>query len=43
MNPANYMLEVNRENILEDSLKKIVKVDRIEGLDPLKLPLKIYF
>lgn len=24
LNPANYMLEISREHILEDSLKKIV-------------------
>ena len=37
----NYVLEVNRDRILEDSLKKIVQVQRIEGKDPLRLPLKI--
>lgn len=43
LNPANYMLEISREHILEDSLKKIVQVSRVNGKDPLKLPLKIYF
>jgi hypothetical protein len=39
----NYMLEVSRDRILEESLKKIVQVQRIDGKDPLKLPLKIQF
>lgn len=39
----NYVLEVNRDKILEDSLLKIVKVLPVAGLDPLKLPLKINF
>jgi len=39
----NYVLEVNRERILEESLKKIVQVQRIDGKDPLKLPLRIQF
>ena len=43
MNPVNYTLEVSRERILEDSLKKIVQVSRIDGKDPLKLPLRIQF
>ena len=43
MNPVNYTLEVSRDRILEDSLKKIVQVSRIDGKDPLKLPLRIQF
>lgn len=39
----NYVLEVNRDRILEDSLKNIVKMQRIDGKDPLRLPLKIQF
>jgi len=41
MNPINYVLEISRDRILEDSLKKIVQVSLIQGKDPLKLPLKI--
>ncbi len=40
--PQNYVLIVSRDNILEDSLKKLVNVHR--GIkDPLKMPLKIQF
>ena len=38
-----YLLEVSRENILEESLQKIVKVKHVEGRDPLKLPLMVRF
>jgi hypothetical protein len=38
--PQNYVLIVSRENILEDSLKKLVNVHR-GAKDPLKMPLKI--
>lgn len=38
--PQHYVLLVARDNILEDSLKKLVNVHR--GIkDPLKMPLKI--
>lgn len=38
--PQNYVLVVSRDNILEDSLKKLVNVHK--GIkDPLKMPLKI--
>jgi hypothetical protein len=39
----NYVLEVSREKILEQSLEKIVKVLPVGGQDPLKLPLEITF
>jgi hypothetical protein len=37
----DYILEVKRDSILEQSLEKIVKVKVTNGLDPLKLQLKI--
>jgi len=37
------LLEVSRDNILEESLQKIVKVKHVEGRDPLKLPLMVRF
>jgi hypothetical protein len=41
INPANYLFEVIREKILEDSILKTVKVTTYGTVDPLKLPLKI--
>lgn len=38
--PQNYVLIVSRQSILEDSLKKLVNVQR-GAKDPLKMPLKI--
>lgn len=43
INPENYELEIQREDILSQSLKKIVQVNKIDGKEPLKLPLKIQF
>jgi len=37
------LLEITRENILEDSLQKLVKVKLVDSKDPLKLPLMIRF
>ena len=36
-------MEVRRDNILDDSLEKLVKVLPIGGKDPLKLPMKVEF
>ena len=42
-NATNYILEIKRESILEDSLQKIVKVKLDQGQDPLKLPINVRF
>lgn len=39
----NYIMVVNRANVLGDSLEKLVKILPQNGLDPLKLPLKTEF
>ena len=38
-----FVLEISRENILEDSLQKIVNLQKIDGHDPLKMPISIRF
>lgn len=40
---TNYLMEVNREKILDDSLEKLVKVKKLGDRDPLKLPMKVQF
>lgn len=42
-NCQRFLLEISRDNILDDSLQKIVNVKNIEDRDPLKLPLAIRF
>lgn len=42
-NAQKFQLEISRENILDDSLQKIVKVMTVDGYDPLKLPISIRF
>lgn len=42
-NATNYQLEVNRANILDESLQKIVNVKLVDGKDQLKLPLTVRF
>ena len=37
------MLEISRDNILDDSLQKIVHLKPVDGLDQLKLPISIRF
>jgi len=37
------LLEIKRDNVLEDSLQNLVKVKLVDGKDPLKLPLMIRF
>ena len=37
------MMEVDRQNILDDSLQKIVNVKPIDGKDQLKLPINVHF
>ena len=39
----NYIMVVNRANVLGDSLEKLVKIKAQNGVDPLKLPLKTEF
>ena len=36
-----FILEISRNNILDDSLTKIVHVKPENGIDPLKLPISI--
>jgi|LauGreDrversion4_2_1035121.scaffolds.fasta_scaffold284048_1 hypothetical protein len=44
MKTANhYIMVIKRADVLGDSLEKLVKVKTVNGLDPLKLPLKIEF
>ena len=43
LNTQRFILEIARDNILDDSLQKIVHVKLIEGQDPLKLPISIRF
>lgn len=38
-----FQLEISRDNILDDSLQKVVQVKTIDGYDPLKLPIVIRF
>jgi hypothetical protein len=40
---TNYLMEVRRDNILDDSLEKLVKCKLFGGKDPLKLPMKVEF
>ena len=42
-NTSRFLLEISRDNILDDSLQKIVHVKPIENRDPLKLPISIRF
>ena len=42
-NPTKFLLEISRENILDDSLQKIVHLKHSEGRDPLKLPISLRF
>lgn len=39
----NFVLEISRDTILDDSLQKLVEVKPIDGHDPLKLPINIRF
>lgn len=39
--PDNYIMQVSRNNLLNDSLEKVVNVKKEQSWDPLKLPLKI--
>lgn len=43
MNAEHYELQIQREDILSQSLKQIVQVQLKQGKDLLKLPLKIHF
>jgi E3 ubiquitin-protein ligase HERC4 len=43
IDPEKYQMEICRNDILAQSLKKIVQVQRIGGRDPLRLPLRVYF
>ena len=38
-----FVLEISRENILEDSLQKIVNLQKVDGHDPLKMPVSLRF
>lgn len=40
---TQYLMEVDRKNILDDSLQKIVNVKPIDGNDQLKLPIVVHF
>ena len=42
-NAQKFLLEISRDNILEDSLQKIVHLQPINGHDPLKMPISIRF
>ena len=39
----HYLLDCRRDNILEDSLQKLVQVKLVNGRDPLKQPIMIRF
>ena len=39
----NYLLEVSRDNVLNESLQKIVQTSLIGSYDPLKFPLMVEF
>lgn len=39
----NFVLEVSRDNLLDDSLQKIVNLKSVGGHDPLKMPISIRF
>ena len=43
LNPTKFLLEISRENILDDSLTKIVHLKHEHGKDPLRLPISIRF
>jgi len=40
---TKFLLEINRESILDDSLQKIVHLKPENGKDALKLPISIRF
>jgi hypothetical protein len=40
---TNYLMEVHRDKILDDSLEKLVKCKLFGNKDPLKLPMKVQF
>ena len=42
-NANKFLLEVARENILDDSLQNIVHLKSVDGHDPLKMPISIRF
>ena len=42
-NANKFLLEISRENILDDSLQKIVHLKSVDGHDPLKMPISIRF
>jgi len=42
-NAKHYVLNLKREDLLEESVKKFVACKPVAGHDPLKLPLKIIF
>ena len=42
-NANKFLLEISREQILEDSLQKIVHLKSVDGHDPLKMPISIRF
>jgi len=42
-NAQKFLLEISRENILDDSLTKIVHLKSVDGHDPLKMPISIRF
>ena len=42
-NANKFLLEVSREQILDDSLQKIVHLKSVDGHDPLKMPISIRF
>jgi len=43
INPERYEIEISRDNLLDDSLNKIVRLELVGHLDRLKLPIKIWF
>ena len=40
---TKFLLEISRDNILDDSLQKIVHLKAEHGNDPLKLPISLRF
>ena len=42
-NPQRFLLEISRDNILDDSLQKIVNAKPVQDHDVLKLPVSIRF
>ena len=38
-----FLLEVDRENLVEDSIAKIVTLNKSKNCDPLTLPIEVRF